>query len=68
MSTDKNLAEARRWLATAEDDLDSARLLAEMGKFAHSCSHAQQDFFREDAEACMKSSRAIIQKVQSLIV
>jgi HEPN domain-containing protein len=42
MSTDKNIEEARRWLATAEDDLDSARILKKEGKFAHSCFHAQQ--------------------------
>jgi HEPN domain-containing protein len=42
MSTDKNRAEAVRWLKTAEDDLDSALLLKEKGKFAHACFHAQQ--------------------------
>jgi len=42
MSTEKNVAEALRWLDTAEDDLDSARILKAEGKFAHSCFHAQQ--------------------------
>jgi HEPN domain-containing protein len=137
MSSEKNLAEALRWLDTAEDDLDSARILKEEGKFAHSCFHAQQAgekalkaiwyfadadpwghsirrliedlekidadifrsvnpliqagtvldrfyiptrypnglpeitpreaFLREDAEACLESSRAIVQKVKALI-
>jgi len=137
MSTEKNVAEALRWLDTAEDDLDSARILKAEGKFAHSCFHAQQAgekalkavwyfadadpwghsikkliedleridsglfqsvksltrtgtvldrfyvptrypnglpeitpreaFFNEDAEACLESARAIVQKVRALI-
>jgi len=42
MSTEKNIREAIRWLTTAEDDNDSAVILKENGKFAHSCFHAQQ--------------------------
>jgi len=42
MSTEKNMREAIRWLTTAEDDNDSAVILKENGKFAHSCFHAQQ--------------------------
>ena len=42
MSTEKNIREAKRWLTTAEDDNDSAVILKENGKFAHSCFHAQQ--------------------------
>ena len=42
MSTEKNIREAIRWLSTAEDDNDSAVILKENGKFAHSCFHAQQ--------------------------
>jgi HEPN domain-containing protein len=42
MSTEKNIREAKRWLTTAEDDIDSAVILKENGKFAHSCFHAQQ--------------------------
>jgi len=42
MSTEKNRIEANRWLHTADDDLDSAIILKENSKFAHSCFHAQQ--------------------------
>ncbi len=42
MSTEKNIREAIRWFTTAEDDKDSAVILKENGKFAHSCFHAQQ--------------------------
>ena len=42
MSTEKNIREAIRWFTTAEDDNDSAVILKENGKFAHSCFHAQQ--------------------------
>jgi len=42
MSTEKNVREAIRWFTTAEDDNDSAVILKENGKFAHSCFHAQQ--------------------------
>ena len=42
MSTEKNVHEAIRRLTTAEDDNDSAVILKENGKFAHSCFHAQQ--------------------------
>jgi len=42
MSTEKNIKEAIRWFRTAEDDLDSARILKENGKHAHSCFHSQQ--------------------------
>lgn len=42
MSTEKNIKEAVRWLRTAEDDLDSARILRDNGKNAHSCFHSQQ--------------------------
>jgi len=42
MSTEKNIREAKRWLTTADDDIDSAVILKENGKFAHSCFHAQQ--------------------------
>lgn len=42
MSLDKNRSEADRWIATAEDDLDTARLLRDSGKYAHACFHAQQ--------------------------
>ncbi|MDD5167742.1 MAG: HEPN domain-containing protein [Syntrophales bacterium] len=42
MSTEKNRIEALRWLRTSDDDLDSAIILKENDKFAHSCFHAQQ--------------------------
>ena len=42
MSVDKQLHEARRWLATATDDLEAAQLLADGGKHAHACFAAQQ--------------------------
>ncbi len=42
MSTEKLFYEAKRWFTTAEDDLDTAKVLSRSGKFAHSCFHAQQ--------------------------
>jgi len=42
MSVDKQLLEAKRWLATAAEDLEAARLLADGGKHAHACFAAQQ--------------------------
>jgi HEPN domain-containing protein len=42
MSVEKQQLEARRWLATAVDDLEAARLLADGGKHAHACFAAQQ--------------------------
>jgi HEPN domain-containing protein len=41
MSVDKNKAEAKRWLKTASDDLDTAVILQKNQKFSHSCFHAQ---------------------------
>jgi len=42
MSSEKNMQESRRWLRTAEDDLDTSILLKDNRKFAHACFHAQQ--------------------------
>ena len=42
MRTEKNIREAIRWFRTAEDDLDSARILRDNRKHAHSCFHSQQ--------------------------
>jgi HEPN domain-containing protein len=42
MSIEKNKLEAYRWFRTAQDDLDTAVILKEKGKFAHACFHAQQ--------------------------
>jgi HEPN domain-containing protein len=39
---ENNKREAERWVVTARDDLDTAVILKERGKFAHSCFHAQQ--------------------------
>ena len=43
MSLEKNRQEAERWLITAEGDLETAIILLENNKFAHSCFHSQQD-------------------------
>jgi len=42
MSIEKNVIESTRWFNTADDDIDTAKILKEKGKFAHSCFHAQQ--------------------------
>lgn len=42
MSQQKNRHQAERWLATAEEDLDAAGVLAGAGKFAQACFYAQQ--------------------------
>ena len=42
MSTEKLFHEAKRWFATAEGDLDTAKILEKNAKYAHSCFHAQQ--------------------------
>ena len=42
MSTDKERHEARRWLETAQEDLDAARDLMDSGKYSHSCFFSQQ--------------------------
>lgn len=42
MSTEKSFHEAKRWFTTAEDDLDTAKILKKNAKYAHSCFHAQQ--------------------------
>jgi len=42
MSTEKSYHEAKRWFTTAEDDLDTAKILKKNDKYAHSCFHAQQ--------------------------
>ena len=42
MSHKKNREEAVRWLTTAQDDLDTARILKKSKKHAHACFHAQQ--------------------------
>jgi len=42
MSVDKQAHEARRWLETAEEDLEAARILLREGKYSHACFLAQQ--------------------------
>ena len=42
MSLEKNRQEAERWLKTAEGDLETAVILLENKKYAHSCFHSQQ--------------------------
>jgi len=42
MSHEKNMDEARRWLSTGYDDLDTAEILKDNKKHAHSCFHSQQ--------------------------
>jgi galactonate dehydratase len=42
MSTDKERHEARRWLETAQEDLDAARNLMDSGKDSRSCFFSQQ--------------------------
>ena len=42
MSLEKNRQEAERWLKTAEGDLETAAILLESNKYAHSCFHSQQ--------------------------
>ncbi len=42
MSAEKNRIEAERWLRTALDDRDAARIMRENGKYAHACFLCQQ--------------------------
>lgn len=42
MSVDKQTHEAARWLETAEEDLEAARVLLRGGKYSHACFLAQQ--------------------------
>ncbi len=42
MSLDKERRDARRWLETAEEDLDAACALLDKEKFSHACFFAQQ--------------------------
>jgi len=42
MSVEKNRKEAERWLKTARGDLETAKILSENSRYAHSCFHSQQ--------------------------
>jgi HEPN domain-containing protein len=74
MSTEKNIIEARRWLHTADDDLDSAIILKENRKFAHSCFHAQQAaekalkavWYQSDADPWGHSIKRLIDDLESV--
>ncbi len=50
MSAEKNRLEALRWLKTGNEDLTTAKVLLQAGRFAHACFHAQQA-----AEKAMKA-------------
>ena len=50
MSAEKNAGEALRWLTTAREDLETARVLLANRRYAHACFHAQQA-----GEKCMKA-------------
>lgn len=42
MSRDKEVYEARRWVDTAHEDIDAARVLLDKQKFSHVCFFAHQ--------------------------
>jgi len=42
MSAEKNRVEASRWLATGNEDLVTAKVLLQAGRYAHACFHSQQ--------------------------
>ena len=42
MSIEADLAQAMRWFKTARGDLDTARALLGLKRYAHACFHAQQ--------------------------
>lgn len=58
MSVEKRAIQAKRWFVTAQDDLQTVRILHENGKFPQSCFYAQQAgekalkaiYFLHDAE------------------
>lgn len=50
MSAEHNYKESKRWLETAQDDLQTAQVLLENKRFSHACFHAQQA-----AEKALKS-------------
>ena len=74
MSTEKNRIEAKRWLHTADDDLDSAIILKENRKFAHSCFHARQAaekalkafWYHSDADPWGHSVKRLIDDLESV--
>ena len=42
MSAEKNRVEASRWLTTGNEDLATAKILLQAGRYAHACFHSQQ--------------------------
>ena len=42
MSAEKNRVEASRWLTTGDEDLTTAKVLLQAGRYAHACFHSQQ--------------------------
>ena len=72
MSTEKNREEALRWYRTARDDLDTARILRENGKYPHACFHAQQAaeksvkaiWYLEDADPWGHSIKKLLDDLQ----
>jgi len=74
MSDEKNRKEAGRWLAAANDDLESARILKKNGQYAHACFHAQQAaekslkavWIHEDADPWGHSIKKLIDDLESV--
>ncbi len=50
MSKRKNLKEAKRWLFTAKEDIEAAKILTDAKKYAHSCF-----LYQQAAEKAIKS-------------
>ena len=73
MSSEKMKEEARRWLETAKDDLDTARILSGSAKYAHCCFHAQQAgeksmkavWYFEDLDSWGHSIKKLIDDLES---
>jgi HEPN domain-containing protein len=74
MSIEKNREEALRWIRTAKDDLDTAEVLRENGKYSHACFHAQQAaeksikaiWYSEDADPWGHSIKKLIDGLQQV--
>jgi HEPN domain-containing protein len=74
MSLEKNRREAERWLKTAEGDLETATVLRQNKKFAHSCFHSQQAgekavkavWYLLDADPWGHSVRRLIQGLEQV--
>jgi HEPN domain-containing protein len=56
MSVDKQTHEAGRWLETAEEDLEAARVLLREGKY----------YFQKDAEFCIRVAESILAEIRNL--